>query len=371
MANNSQLPIIAVDIPSGVNATTGDVSGSAIYATLTATVEYPKIGFFLKKAYNYIGKLEICPIGLKPFSVESNMALKIVEKEDVRKLLPHIERTRHKYQAGHVVGLSGSHGMAGASLLASFAALKTGSGIVHLLHPDECTAEFTGLPLEVVRIPYKKDALETILQRAHKASSCFIGPGLGKNDALYEAVFANFCQKPCVFDADALTWMAKKWPKGNGLGKLPQAILTPHLGELDRLLDIESTEGVTLELLNRCQEFAEAHSLHLVLKGAPTFMFSPNEKPCAVLEGDPGMATAGSGDVLTGILASFLAQKLSPIHAMHLGVYLHALAGHYAALDETSYSITASSIMNHLPIAFKDLLSLLTKDEDLRNSSFG
>lgn len=358
-ANSCKLPIIALDIPSGINANTGEMT-CAIKADLTIAIEYPKIGYFLKQAYNNVGEIRVCSIGLAQF--DPKLALKIVEKEAL--ILPYVARVRHKYEAGYVVGLAGSHGMAGASLLASYACLKSGAGIVHLLHPDAYTNEFTGVPLEVVRVPYEfeKDLL-MMLQKMKKADALFIGPGLGQNDALLDAVFPTCRQKPCVIDADALSWIGKKWPAGENFGPLALAILTPHLGELNRLLAKEFKE-VTVEVLTCCQQFVDQNNTHLVLKGAVSYLFAPSQLPEIVLQGDPGMATAGSGDVLTGVLCAFLAQKCSPVEAMRLGVFIHALAGKFAASEQTSYCMTASSIIHHLQNAFKQLR--LTKNSDIK-----
>jgi ADP-dependent NAD(P)H-hydrate dehydratase / NAD(P)H-hydrate epimerase len=355
-ANHSQLPIIAIDVPSGLNATTGSASSPTIQATVTIAIEYAKTGFFLKEGYNYIGALCTCPIGLEQFFDPKDASFALLEKQDVASLLPHVVRNQHKYSRGDVAALAGSHGMAGAALLACSSALKAGAGIVHLLHRDDLAAEFAGSPLEVVRVPYKEK--ETVINTLKKASSCIIGPGIGRDietEALLEAIWPLCKSKKTVFDADALTWIAKDERK-KVFGKLPMALFTPHIGEIERLFGQKYKSGVEPSLLAECQAFVEEHATHLVLKGGPTFLFAPNKLPLIVSIGDPGMATAGSGDVLTGILGALLACGLEPYDAMRLGVYLHGDAGRLAALEETSYSVTASSIIAHLPNAFKALL---------------
>lgn len=356
-ANQSGLPIIAIDIPSGVNATTGQSGECVIQATITVALECAKTGYFLQNGYNYVGNVITCPIGLEPFIDPSEKLLQSIQQEDVAGFLPPIIRNRHKYQAGDVAAIAGSHGMAGAALLSSWAALKAGAGIVHLLHHDSYSAEFTGEPLEVVRVPYQneKNTLATI----KKAAACLIGPGLGKNSSLLNTVWPTCKKKKIVLDADALNWMAEKWPASKTFGPLPHAILTPHIGECNRLLACDTNEGVTAEFLNKIQTFVDQNDTHLILKGAPTFIFSAKSPVRLVLRGDPGMATAGSGDVLTGILAALLAQGVAPYEAMCLGVFLHCMAGEYAAKEECSYSMTATSILNHLADAFNELLRQL------------
>lgn len=352
--NASRLPVFAVDIPSGLNAQTGTVEDVAVKADITCTMEYPKLGFFLQSGWNHVGKVLSLPIGLESASQQIPCSLYAIEKKDVRPLLPPIVRSRHKYEAGHVVGLAGTHGMTGSALMASHAAMRSGAGIVHLLHPQEVSAECCGEPREVVRIAYAHENLELITAWLAKATGAFIGPGLGTTpaqEALLKALWPS-CKQKMVVDADALTWLAKTF--GTSFGPLPQAILTPHLGELSRFFS--EKEPVTAALLKKCQKLVDDNQTHLILKGGPSFLFSHNTPPMVLMQGDPGMATAGSGDILTGILASLLAQGLEPDEAMILGSYLHARAGEIAAHNETSYCMMASSIIANLPAAFKEIV---------------
>lgn len=353
--NSSKLPVIAVDIPSGLNAETGEVLDVAVKASVTCTMEFPKRGFFFDAGWNHVGDVVSLPIGLKRAAETLAPSLFTLETEDAKSLLPPIVRNRHKYERGFVVGLAGSHGMAGAALMTSLAALKAGAGIVHLLHPEEYSLEFCTPPLEVVKIPYAKDDIQSILQRLEKATGVFIGPGLGTGPtqaALLEAIWPK-CSKKMVVDADALTWLSSA--KGAAFGPLPNAILTPHLGELHRFMT--EKKPVTFSLIQECQKFADDNVTNLILKGGPSFLFSHGSTPVVQMQGDPGMATAGAGDVLTGILAALLSEGLSPRDAMLLGSWLHGTAGECGAKEETSYSMTALSIINHLPDAFKLLLA--------------
>lgn len=353
--NKSTLTTFAIDVPSGLDATTGQVEKIAVKADITLTMEYPKLGFFLDLGWNHVGKIITVPIGLTNFADKAPQALRILEEKDVASLLPPIVRSRHKYQAGHIVGLAGSPGMTGAALMASLSALRSGAGIVHLLHAEEAGAEFTNGPLEIVRIAFARQDLGIVRYWLGKAGSIFLGPGLGTSshqEALLDAIWSD-CKAKMVVDADALSWLAQK--KGRNFGPLPHAILTPHLGEMQRFL--QSKDPVTRELLGKCQAFVDQNQTHLVLKGGPSFLFSPNETPIVMSRGDPGMATAGAGDVLTGILSSLLSQGLEPREAMWLGTFLHGLAGELAAKDETSYCMIASSLIAKLPQAFKTIIT--------------
>lgn len=351
--NQTRLPVISIDVPSGLDATTGEIHSEAVLATLTLAIECPKIGYFLRNGINHIGQVTSLPIGLAPQSAK----WEILEESDIEGYLPPITRNRHKYQAGHVVGIGGGHGMAGASILASFAALKSGAGIVHLLHDQETSVEFVGMPHEVVKIPYLTNDLTLVTSWCARAGALFLGPGLGaetQQEKLLASIWPTCKDKKMVIDADALSLLAKM----KTIGPLPHAILTPHLRELERLLSISCKEGITPQLLEQCQQFVEKEQTHLLVKGAPTFLFSAGAPTRILLRGDPGMATAGSGDVLTGMLAALLAQGLTAMHAMRFAAFLHALAGEHAAAEETSYSITASSIINNISKAYKTLCNL-------------
>lgn len=349
LANRSMKPIIAIDIPSGLSGESGAVEGEVIVAAETAFLGLPKVGFFLRDGWDCVGKLRHVDFGLpQQYVDESSAPMVMLTPEFLRPLLPKLRRSRHKYQAGYVVGLAGSATMPGAALLAGMAALRSGAGIVRVLYPEGIRQVFTAAMPELLLTPYQPDDFASLIAEINKASAAFIGPGLGLTEAsrqLMRQVIPKI-EVPCVLDADALNFLAEE-PL-----QLPRhAILTPHRGELKRLLHLAAIEEVDRELLTRCQRYAEEHSVTLILKGGPTFVFHRG-KPMAVNPtGDPGMATAGSGDVLTGLIASLLAQGAPPPHASMLGVFLHGHAGEHAALDYTSYCLTATDIVSYFPEA--------------------
>ena len=194
--------------------------------------------------------------------------------------------------------------------------------MVRLLYPAGMEAELSASPYELIKIPYSPDHPVEVRQLMQKASATFVGPGLGRSDSTKQLLqeIIPFLEKPCVIDADALTLYADR-----AFQLPPQALLTPHTGEMQALLHLPDKLTLSLDLLHTCQNYAENHNATLILKGAPTFIFHPKSPIYVNPKGDPGMATAGSGDVLTGMLASLLSQGLSCHQAALLGVYLHGL----------------------------------------------
>lgn len=335
MANQSGKPILSIDIPSGLDGNTGESSEHTISAAETVTLGLPKIGLFLKNGWNFVGKLSVKDFGLPPAAVaEAKPVAFIPRLEELH--LPKIIRNQHKYSRGFVLGFGGSSALKGAMKLSGLAALHAGAGIVKMFTLEEIGPVANELICQVFDSKGWNEAYS-------KAEALFIGPGLGRTPAAKKwlETYAASIDKPCVFDGDALFFLTA-FPK--------YSILTPHKGEMARLLQ---NSGIETE-----QEFVDAKQVHLVLKGAPTFILGPNKLPIIIPRGDPGMATAGSGDVLTGIIAALLAQKMDLAEAATLGCTLHALAGEAAAKDKTSYGYLASDLIDELPNALKEFRSL-------------
>lgn len=352
-ANQSKCPIISVDIPSGLNGETGTAEGGAIIATETVFLGLPKRGFFLNDGWNYVGKLRYVDFGLAHEYVNHLKTDLVMLSEDlVKPLLPPIKRNRHKYETGYVVGLAGSPGMPGAAILSASSALRSGAGIVRLFYPEAMKGELVASPYELICTSYQLSKLEEMLVQMNRASAVFIGPGLGQSDdvkALLREILPQI-KKPCVIDADALNILA-----GEEIVLPRETILTPHHGEMMRLLKSKEQPKLTVDFLQNCLDYAIQKQVTVVLKGGPTFIFQAHHPVFVNPTGDPGMATAGSGDVLTGLIAALLAQGSKPEEAAMLGVYLHGLAGEYAAEDMTAYGMCASDIIYRYPEAFKCL----------------
>ncbi|MCI5051562.1 MAG: NAD(P)H-hydrate dehydratase [Simkaniaceae bacterium] len=339
---------IAIDIPSGVNGNTGEVKGEAIRADLTIYLGLPKWGCFNQQGFEYIGELQGADFGLESNEFDYS-ALYPLTKE-VAKLLPIVKRTRHKYEAGYVVSLAGSPGMAGAAILSSLAALRTGAGIVRLFHPEGMEGELTQAPLELIKSHYAFGDTREIEAEMRRASALVIGPGIGRSEIVKNMIFQVLEKRaqPVIIDADGLFHL-----QGADLTFLGgQAILTPHRGEMSKLVD--GAEN----LLEATCDFAKRQNVTVVLKGAPTWIVQPNEKPIVMVRGCPGMATAGSGDVLSGIIGALLAQGLSANNAALLGTYLHGISGEIAVGEKTNYGLIASDMIEKIPCAIKSLQGL-------------
>lgn len=346
-ANKSKLPILAVDIPSGLSGDTGRVDSVAIQATSTVYLEFPKIGFFLEQGWDHVGALLKGAFDLPlKYREEIRPEAFLVEPPLLGDFLLAPRRARNKYEAGYVIVLAGSYLMPGAGALSSYATLRSGAGIVRWFYPAGIENMIAGAPFEVIKCPLES-SLDPLFEEMKRARALIVGPGMGRDKESYKKIkkVLSKCSIPSVIDADALFFLSKK-PSF----VLPaNSLLTPHTGEMKRLLDSHSLKG---DLLSACQSYVTKKNTTLLLKGAPNFLFSPGNLPSILPFGNPGMATAGSGDVLTGVLAALLSQKLNPIDATILGCYLHGKAGDLAAEDLTVFCLTASDILAYLPKAF-------------------
>lgn len=351
-ANKSSLSKIAIDIPSGLCGETGRVGTVAIKASATIYLEFPKIGFFLADGWNYVGELIEAHFGL-PSSYQEQIPAKAVllDSEQMKQRLPVLERTRNKYSAGYVLAVASSDTMRGAGALSSLAALRSGAGIVRLFHLGAHGSAFY-TPVEILSCSIEEQE-KLFWEEMKRASSSLIGPGLGrtKNAQKYIRKILAKTKVPLVIDADALFFLAEH----PNIAIAKNSILTPHQGEWRRLV-----KGYRLEedFLKAGQSFVEKNDTIVLVKGAPNFLFSKGKIPAILPFGNSGMATAGSGDVLSGILAGLLAQKMCAYEAAILGCYLHGLAGNLAAVDKTEYSLIASDIIEYLPKAFSKILHL-------------
>jgi NAD(P)H-hydrate epimerase len=351
-ANRAALPIIAIDIPSGLCGATGNVGSIAINAKMTIYLEFPKIGFFIGEGYKHVGELVHASFGL-PISYQEKVIAEafLVGSEEMKKKLPSMEKMRNKYSAGYVLTLAGSDTMKGAGALASFAALRTGAGIVRWFYLG-LDSKSCLVPLEVLACSIQEHE-SLFFDEMRRAKALLIGPGLGrtKEATKYISKALSRATMPTVIDADALFFLSK-YPRES----IPShALLTPHMGELKRLLQAHHLEG---NFLSSCQALVEKTKAMMLVKGAPNFLFRKGQIPYILPFGNPGMATAGSGDVLSGMLASLLAQQLSLEDAAVLGSYLHGLSGDLSALDKTQYSLVASDLIEYLPKAFAKVMHL-------------
>jgi len=371
---------LAIDIPSGVDGATGQVLGCAVQADMTVTLASPKPGLYLQPGKSCAGSVSLVDIGIPSYLVmEDESPYRLITLSDAKSWLPVRQADSHKYKHGSVLVIAGSLSMPGAAVLCSEAAMSAGAGLVTLAAPR---AVFQQLPLlpEIMRlslpdeeylseqsIQFLQDALAT-----QKYNTIVLGPGLGRADTTIQTIlnlmtYLKTLNLPVIVDADGLYALSK-----HELRLSEQFVLTPHVGECVRLLDMESAQ-VSANLLHAAAQVRTKYGAQAVLKSASTVIASlatneaednnSTQNPTWITPtGNPGMATAGSGDVLTGIIGAMAAQihaqsSSNTWQAATLGVYLHGLAGDAAAKNLTQYGMSASQITRHLPQAFQQVLS--------------
>ncbi len=353
--NNSHSVKISIDIPSGLFADKSSVreGGEIVRADYTLTFQNPKFAFLMPENDPYVGKWVVLDIGLHQGYLNSvEVDNFYVTKRDVAGIIKRRRKFSHKGTFGHALLIAGSYGKTGAAVLAAKAALRSGLGLLHVHIPKSSYAIMqTAIPEAMLSI----DRYENYFSEVPDLSlynTVGVGPGLGKEHQSQMAlkVLIQDFQHPVVFDADALNILSenKTW-----LSFLPpNSILTPHPKEFERLAGKWSDDFEKIEMQ---RDFARKYNVIVVLKGAHTSICLPSGKCYFNSTGNPGMATAGSGDVLTGIITSLLAQKYSPEKAAVLGVYVHGSAGDIAAKQEGQISMLAGDIINNLGKAFKKL----------------
>ena len=343
--------IISIDVPSGIDPSTGEASGEAIFADFTVACQYPKKGCFLKEGFEHCGKILFANLPINNQTTD----LTLIEDTDLSSLLPRLQRGQDKFKAGLVVGIGGSSGMMGAVSLAAKAAFAVGAGYVRLLLPQSVCGELPELPLEAVKTLLPDD-IEQWKSFLKIPGSIFLGPGLGRDSHVQDRLETlwPYCTAPTVVDADALEYLSKR-PMNTW--NVENKILTPHKKEASKLFQkpLDTIDDSVLNLLRRSALTTQSI---IVLKGAPTYIACPQHPIIVMPFGNPGMATAGCGDVLTGMIAGLLAKGLPPLSAVILATSLHGIAGEEAAKSQTSYSITASSIIASIPAAIHKIMSL-------------
>lgn len=339
--NHSSAHILSLDIPSGLHADTGHVLGDAVRAERTMSFLGLKLGFYLGEGPNCSG-IVMCDsldVPNEAFDAISPTALRI-DESTLAETLPRRRRTTHKGQQGHVLLIGGGEGMAGAARLAGEAALRVGSGLVTVATCAENTAAITAARPELIcRAVARADELHSLIDRADVVA---IGPGLGQDEwsrAMADGV--RGCEKPMVLDADALNLLAQS-PRKNA-----KWILTPHPGEAGRLIG-SSAGDVQADRLRAARQIVERYGGVIVLKGAGTLVLDAQAAPHICDRGNPGMASPGMGDVLTGVIAGVLAQGADLARAARAGVLVHAMAGDMAA-HRGERGILASDLFAYLP----------------------
>ena len=363
--NDLDIPVLSVDLPSGLNADTGDVVGSVISADVTVTMALPKRCHLFYPAKNFVGDLYVADIGMPEFvASDKKIKVQLIDDDDIQ--LPYRSPDAHKYQFGRVAILAGSPGYTGAAALTSKAALKIGSGMVILGIPENLNPILEQKLTEVITRPLPdtdrhtigKKSLPAIEELLDWCDLLAIGPGLGRDDEVQETIIQilkNF-SKPVVIDADALFALANH-PKI--MKNHPNWILTPHIGEFLRFLPEETKTSLSSNPIAIAQNFTSKYQTNLILKGAPSLTVDPEANVYINSTGNSGLASGGSGDVLTGIIAGLLAQKLTPFEAAYTATFLHGFIADYVAEEQTSQTLVAGDVIKYMG----DALKLLEMDE--------
>lgn len=353
--NASGAVIVAVDIPSGMFAdkVTDEKDGAVVHADYTLSLELPKLAMMIPEAEIFVGELIVIPIGLHPDFLSDVETDYYVTTSHISSILPARSRFAHKGNFGHVLVIAGSYGKMGACVLTSRAVLRSGAGLVTAHVPSKgYNVIQTALP-ECMTIIDDDPEIQANVPKLDDFDVIAVGPGIGKAEQTQKMlkILIQESSKPMVLDADALNILSENptW-----LSFLPSnSILTPHPGEFDRLAGKSNNH---LERLEKARSFAKKHSVYLVLKGGITAVCTPQGKIWFNSTGNPGMATAGSGDTLTGIIAGILGLGFRPVDAARLAVYLHGLAGDIAAQRLGEEAMIASDITDCLPDAFFEMM---------------
>ncbi len=356
--------VLSIDVPSGVMGDTGEVLGTAIEAHKTVTFVLPKCGNILYPGADYNGELVIRGIGLPP-KLQDEVAFdkKIITEEMAKSFVPSRPKNSHKGTYGKANVIAGSSGLTGAAILTCRSALRSGLGLLKLYIPESLNIIITTSVPEAVTIPIQEmrkgvigiNQITRIIEETASADVVAIGPGCGTTSEMSELVkrMINEVEKPMIIDADGLNVLAKNMDVLQQ--KKADIILTPHPGEMSRMCGL-TTEEINHNPVAIARKYAQEWGVILVLKGSRTVVGTPKGHVYVNTTGNPGMATAGTGDVLTGIITGFAAQGVSPLEAALLGVYCHGRSGDIMAKDKGEYGLLAGDIVAGLTYTLKEIV---------------
>lgn len=371
--NELGVPVVAIDLPTGLSADTAEPTGEAIEATMTVTLAAPKIPLVFPPGDTHAGDLVIADIGI-PLPLIDELEgpyLELLTRERMRGILPARPAESHKGDFGRVLIIAGSLGKTGAAHLAALGALRSGAGLVTVATPRSCLPIVASMGAEYMTVPLDETpsgtidfaALERVLEI--EADVIAVGPGLGQEPgtAAFVHGLLERAGVPVVLDADAINAFAGDPERLAGRDGV-DVIITPHPGEMARLVGT-TTEDVQRDRLGHARDFAAAHRLHVVLKGHRTVIAGPDGRTFVNLTGNAGMATGGTGDLLTGMIAAWFAQLLDAEAACKLSVYLHGSAGDHAEEDEGQIALMATDVAARLGTAIQELGGRKIAKDDL------
>jgi ADP-dependent NAD(P)H-hydrate dehydratase / NAD(P)H-hydrate epimerase len=357
-----EAPVVAVDLPSGLDASHGAPIGPHVRADVTVTFARPKLAHVLDPAARAVGEVVVADLGVPWVELEGDgPGCWLLQAEALREWLPARRQESHKGDYGHLLLLAGSPGMSGAAVLAARAAVRAGAGLVTMAVPEAIRAECHLGCLEAMTLPVGDERatpdgsrVESLLAAASRRSALAIGPGLGTGEEITVLVrdLVLRARVPAVLDADGLHPFAGRLEEL--AAREGDLVLTPHPGELARLLGV-STVAVQDDRLGAAREAAARSRAVVVLKGHQSLVAEPDGEIAINPTGNPGLATGGTGDVLTGLVGALLAQGFDPAAAARLGVFVHGLAGDLVAADLGERSLSAADVAESLPAAFRAL----------------
>jgi ADP-dependent NAD(P)H-hydrate dehydratase / NAD(P)H-hydrate epimerase len=358
--NDTGAPVVAIDVPSGVDASTGEVEGACVQADLTVTFHASKLGLWVMPGKSYSGRVEVIDIGIPEGGPEASYDAGLIAAP-VIDLVPPRGTDSTKFSSGSVLVVGGSTGLTGAVCMTCEAAMRAGAGWVRAAVPRSLNLVFEQKLTEPMTIPLpddeghlSPDAGDAIVEAAERADAVVVGPGLGRARGSFELArrLLSELERPVLLDADGLNAVAEV-----GLDLIAPrdfaTVLTPHAGELARLVEVDSRE-VSMHRLRRATDAAAKAGAVVVLKGDDTLVVEGKRRPIAISAGgSPALATAGTGDVLSGVVASFLAKGLGAFEAASAGVYAHAQAGWLAATEYGADCVIATDVIAALPAALR------------------
>ncbi|MBW1693871.1 MAG: NAD(P)H-hydrate dehydratase [Deltaproteobacteria bacterium] len=361
--NHSIKPVFAVDIPSGLNSDTGQPCGTCIRADATATFAFAKTGHILFPGASYTGNLEIVDIGIPAhIAKNANPLQHLLTPSLVRSLFQPRAPDAHKGDTGHLLVVAGSPGKTGAAAMTAISAMRTGAGLVTLGIPASLNSILETQVIEAMTSPLPETgdgilgegSFNTIMDLLSDKKCLALGPGLGTSTETQTLVLRIIkeCAKPIVIDADGLNCLIGHTQILKN--RNAPTILTPHPGEMARLIDTTAGD-IQQDRIYFARDFAEKFHIHVVLKGARTVIAHPDGNVFINPTGNSGMASGGMGDVLTGIIAGFIAQGYPLETATHLGVYLHGAAADDLAQRIGPYGFLATEVMDAIPAQIKTL----------------
>jgi NAD(P)H-hydrate epimerase len=357
-ARRGGLRVLSVDIPSGIAANTGAILGVAVEADRTVTISLPKVGLALEPGASHAGQIDVARVGIEDPDPARLPRVELWNSRAVASLFPERTRSGHKGSFGHVLVVAGSPGKTGAATLCSRAAARVGAGLVTVAHPSGVGRELSGLPVEVMSAPVASTSGGSFARAGEKAIEELVaardvvalGPGIGQDPETTDLVrrLVVTVDRPLVIDADGLN--ALQGQLALLRDRSQPTILTPHPGEAARLLD-STASRLNADRVGAARELAQRSGSIIVLKGARTVVANEEGRALVIQTGGPALASGGTGDVLTGIVAALLASGLAPFEAAGLSAWWHGATADSMPAARVGFGLLASELADALPMA--------------------